>query len=262
MARQLRRRTSTKDIEPVNDVHTEDDEAQDDAPARGRRRGSARGQREEAEESPRRGKRSGGRKSAEPERKRRSGWDGYEEAKSEVGDFAPEFGKSMSEDERLFKFVDDGPVAVYSQHWINERQGKKSFTCAEEDCPLCEQVGDRPSTKAAFNVINLDGDEPVVEIWTVGMKVANAIKALAKQDRTKPINREDLYWSVNRTGKKGSWQTNLTPVKARDLKEDWDLEPLTDKELDDLEDKAYGYEDAVENTSMQTLEDVADEMLD
>lgn len=264
MARQLRRRTaaSKDDYEPVDDVHTDEEE---ESP-RGRRRGASRSRKEEPEEEKPRGKRSAGRKSAEGgRRKQSSGWDAYEKAKAETSsDFAPEFQKDMSEDERLFKFVDEEPVAVYKQHWIERGKGKKkSFTCTDDgECPLCEDAGDKPSSKAVFNVIDLSGDEPEVKMWTVGVKVANNIKALAGSKKTSPLNREDLYFAVNRTGGTGSWQTNVVAVKARDLEDDWDIRPLTDAELDGLEADAFEYDDVVEDTSVKTLEEIADEILE
>jgi len=257
------RRTTTKadDREPVTDVHPE--ESEDSTPARGRRRGSD-------DEKPARARRGGSAPADDDEDDRvevevASGWGGYQKKRTESSGFAPEFNSSVKKGEPdiLFRFIDEAPLAVYRQHWI-ERTGKKSFTCLEnKGCPLCEDAGDKPQTKVVFNVISLeDPNEPKVMLWTVSQKVADIVQKFAGDKKTTPINRDDLYWSINKTGTKGGGiQTNLSPVKARDLEEDWDTAPLDEDELGGLEEEAFTKEKAVERPSKKQLEDVADEML-
>jgi len=249
------RRTVTRSEEPVNDVHTEEEQ-----PARGRRRTAAddkparrRGGEDEEEKAPRqRGEIA-------------SGWDGYEKNRVESSDYAPEFGKLLRENKDtdiLFKFIDESPFAVYKQHWIT-RTGKQSFNCIGKGCPLCDELGDRPGNKIAFNVVSLhDPEDPKVMVWTVGQKVADIIKKAAQEKRTSPINRNDLYFAASLTGKKGgSVQTNIEAIKERDLKEDWDTEPLSEEEIAEYFEKAYD-DDSIDYPSMKQMEEIVDEQLD
>ena len=243
MPRTLRRSTTTKpaEQEAVADVE------ESSAPARSSRRRTAADEKPATEED-------------EATPKFTSGWDGYEKARTESSDYAPEFNKVIDNEDRLFRFVDESPFAVYRQHWI-ERSGKRSFTCLDKGCPLCDDAGDRPSTKVAFNVIDLEEDEPTVKVWTVSQKVADIVKKHAQDKKTAPINRADLYWAVSKTGKKGgAIQTNLQPIKARDLQDDWDMAPLTEAELNDLDEQAYG-PDSIDKQSRKTLEEIADELV-
>ena len=77
-----------------------------------------------------------------------SGWAAMRKAaaSSSGGDYVTDF--RFSEDPALVKFLSSEPVAVYKQHWINERAGRKSFTCAGAKCPLCNKVGHKPQQKA------------------------------------------------------------------------------------------------------------------
>lgn len=260
MPRALRRNVTRSD-EPVNDV--DQTEAEEATPRRGRRTTAA-------DTKP---SRRGGDDDKGPKVRGEvaSGWDGYDENREEYGDYAPDFGKTLKEaqdddEDVLFKFVDDAPFAVYKQHWI-ERKGKRSFNCIASKalktrCPICDEVGDRPGTKVAFNVISLhDPENPRVEIWTVGQKVADMIKKMAKEKRTSPLNRDDLYFAASRTGTKGgSVQTNIEPVKERDLKDDWDTEPLTEAEVKEFYEAAFD-EESVDYPTVKQMEEIVDELV-
>lgn len=242
MARTLvRRRTAeaapAKTYTAVNDVDTENTE-EESAPKRGRRKTLH-------TDEP---------KVTKPEVAK--GWDAADDAKS--GDFPDDL--KIGEDAILIKFLDDEPFAVYKQHWV-ERAGKKSWIHLNEGCPLCDDVGDRPSAKIVFNVIDFsDLDKPVNVIWTVGSRVATQLKNLNKDKKTGPINRDDIYFSVSRTGKGTKAVTVTTPVKARDLTEDWDVEPLSEEEIDAFDEQAYD-SSIVEFHSRKQLEEIADEIL-
>lgn len=258
MARALRRNV-TRSTEPVDDIKTEE---QEEPRAR---RGGRRPASEEAEK-PARGRRGGEEKPAKTRGEVASGWDGYEANREEYGDYAPEFSKTLkdADEDVLIKFLDEGPFAVYKQHWI-ERKGKRSFNCIAKQgkgCPICEELGDRPATKAAFNVISLhDPENPRVEVWTVGQKITDMIKKMTGEKRTSPLNRSDLYFAVSRTGTKGgSVQTNIEAVKERDLAEDWDTEPLSEEEIAELDEKAYD-DSSIDYPTVTQMEEVVDEQL-
>lgn len=278
MPRTMTRRRSA----PADDYNESDNGPEDDSPpARGSRRGSGRSSaREEAppargsrrgrstrDEEPEEDTRPSRRESRRPDRdeERRpsrtgtGGWGTFEKKKSEHTDFPDEY--SPDEEQRLIKFLDDEPFSNYQQHWI-ERKGKKSFTCLEENCPLCDEVGDRPQLKVLFNIIDLaDPDNPKLVIWKVGSQVAEQLKNFGKDSKTGPINRDDLYWSVSRSGggKKGRVVTSLNPVKERDLESDWDTPPLSEEELDAFDKDAYD-ESVVDWPTRKTLQDIADEV--
>lgn len=186
----------------------------------------------------------------------RGGWQGYQKTKELGGDFPDEF--KPTEDQQLIKFLEDEPFANYRQHWV-ERPGKKSWTCLADKCPLCD-IGDRPALKACFNIVvfNEDG-EPENKVWIVGTRIATQLQNFATDSKTGPLTR--LYWAVNKAGKKGAQTTSIIPVKERDLKDDWDVEPLNDEELKEALAGSFGDESIQRHTRKQ-LRDLADELSD
>lgn len=139
----------------------------------------------------------------------------------------------------IIKFLDEEPFLVFLQHWI-ERSGKRSFTCLESRCPLCDDAGDKPSQQIAFNVIDFtDPEDPQIKVWQVGPMVADILKNYSKDKKTSPISRDDLYFSVRKETKNKKTNYYITPVKERDLLDDWDIEPLGEEELEEFDAKAY-----------------------
>lgn len=247
----------------------------DEAPSRGRR--SSRRD-EDAEERPsRRGRRSdssedraprrGGRRSGDSDRRERpkvtgSGWGSFSQkrASRSGGDWADEY--KPYDDRSLIKILDDEPFSVFRQHWINDLpQGvKKSYVCLEDaGCPLCD-IGERASTYALFNIVDLvDPEKPEVKVWKVSQTVADVLEEYAGEKKTSPLNRDDLYWSVWLTGrgKKGRSTVHVTPVKERDLEEDWDTLPFTPEEIDEFE--LFDEEKALFINDRESLEDLVEE---
>jgi len=235
------------------DVDLGDDEIEDDeAPRRPARRSDI--TRPAGRRSSRESTRPAGRSGAA------RGWDAVRRAKSTKKDFQENL--KIGDDEILIHFLEDEPYAVYRQHWIQEAEGRKSFSCLEEDCPLCERLGDRPSARVLFNVAEMTAGGPVVRTWSMGVRLAEKIETLGSKARTSPIDRLDLYWAVSKSGKGTSTEYNLEPIRAEseaDL-EDWGVgEPLTAEELEDLRSQAAG-PDAVRWDSREDLEELADEL--
>lgn len=186
----------------------------------------------------------------------RSGWEGHNKTKAAAGDFPEDF--KIEKEPKLVKFLEDEPFASYRQHWI-ERQGKKSFTCIEEDCPLCN-AGDRPSAKTCFNVLSLsEGGKPVNKVLTVGVRLGEQLRGFATDRKTGPLTR--LYWSMSKTGKGGKTSYNVVPVKERDLEEDWEIDPLDEDEIEAFEENLYG-EEAVQVPTRKQLKEIASEISD
>jgi hypothetical protein len=184
------------------------------------------------------------------------GWGAYERGKAKSGGFA-EFIR-LAEEPSLIKFLQPSPFANFRQHWIDRRQGKRSWVCIEDDCPLCN-LGDDPAFRVLFNVLVLSEDKPMNRVWEMGGAVAEQVKAKMKDKRTTPIDRDDVYWAASRTGKKQQTRYALDPVKERDLEEDWDIKPLSEDELEKYRNKVFDKKIIKIPTRKQLLE-IAEEV--
>jgi hypothetical protein len=204
-----------------------------------------------------------------------TGWGGAKQLKSEMpSDFAQQF--TVPEDEPvIIKFLQHEPFANYKQHWCEwlGKGQKLSYVCpntkTRKICPICAN-GDKPQAKFGFNIVDFtDPDNPINSILIVGFKLSNVLEKMDKDKRTMPLDREDQYFAVHKTGAEGSRgrrggtvQTNFNPVKERDLEQDWDVQPLTDDELEEFMSHVYVWEDVAPKTSLKKLEEVAEAMDD
>lgn len=190
----------------------------------------------------------------------RAGWDGYRTTKAKSG-FGADFLKfNDSGEAMLIRFLEAAPFASYRQHWIERQSGKRSWVCIEESCPLCD-AGDTPGFRIAFNVLLLSDGKPQNKVWEVGPRLAEQLEAKAKDKRTGPLDRDDIYWAVSRTGKKSKTAYSVDPVKARDLKEDWEMEPLEEKAVAFYQGKMYDAK-VIKVPTRKQLKEIAAEMLD
>lgn len=129
---------------------------------------------------------------------------------------------------QLIKFISGEPM-TFMQHWVN-RPGKKSFISIGEGDPLIE-VGSKPDQKFAFTVLNLSDEEPQLQLMVVGVRLCGQLEKLASDKKTGPLDRPDVYWAVSKSGAGTQTSYSITPVKERDLAEDWDLDPVAAAEL-------------------------------
>ncbi|HET7110150.1 MAG TPA: hypothetical protein VFI41_04720 [Gemmatimonadales bacterium] len=190
----------------------------------------------------------------------RPGWDGYRTTKAKSG-FGADFLKfDDSGEAMLLRFLQAAPFASYRQHWVDRQSGKRSWVCIEENCPLCD-AGDTPSFRIAFNILLLSDGKPQNKVWEVGPRLAEQLEAKAKDKRTGPLDRSDMYWAVSRTGKKSKTSYSVDPVKARDLKEDWEIEPLDAKAIKHYQGKMYDHK-VIKVPALKQLKEIAAEMLD
>lgn len=191
-----------------------------------------------------------------------SGWGGAEQIASELGTYAknwtPDEGKSY-----IVRFLGNAPFANFGQHWIRTGDSKRSYVClGSKVCPLCA-VGDKPSGKYNFNIAVLNpGEEPMLWSFGVGITVFNKIKAIHNDARKGPIDKK--YYEVVRTstgtGKGKKYDTAISWVKERDLP-DFEVEPLTDEQLEDLMSGLYTMETIdQEKKSFAELEEIAREL--
>lgn len=133
-----------------------------------------------------------------------------------------------TDEAQLIKFISNEPM-TFMQHWIN-RPGKKSFISIGEGDPLIE-VGSKPDQKFAFTVVNLGDENPQPQLWVVGVRLCSQLEKFANNPKTGPLDRADIYWEVTKSGSGTQTTYSLTPVKERDLAEDWDLDPIKVGEL-------------------------------
>lgn len=216
-APRTRRRTSAPDLDALADS---------DRPTRRARRSSS----SDEEDRPRRER---------PKSSVGRGWDSVESQKGMNTDFVKYW--PLPEEETLIKFLEDENFVSYSEHWLDDQPGKKSYVCLgdEEGCPICDELGDRPKGYAAFNILVIDFDKndnvtATVRALRASKQTIATIKKFRDDDRTKPLGREDMYYSIYKTGggKKGPVVTHLNAVKARDVLEDWQIDPFTADELE------------------------------
>lgn len=137
----------------------------------------------------------------------------------ETSEFPTDF--KFSDEPQLVKFLQDRPFATYEQHWIERPKGKKSFVCMGDGCPLCDQLGDKPRGKFAFNVLVLNGEESKVQVLTAPPSLARQIKKAHDDERKGPIDKE--FWEISRLGTGPQTQYTLNYVRGRDLAEEWKL---------------------------------------
>lgn len=254
----------------------DDEPEEDDRPRRGRR---SRDEEPEDDDRPRRRRGRGSDDEGGSRRRRGSGGFGAYSSKKRVsGDFAKEF-KPPADVKVLIKMLEEENFASYHQHWIEPSDlpkgvKRRSYVCLDDEdnfagekkylnedgeieCPLC-QIGEDARTFALFNVLDLSNERrPEVKVWAAPPTVADMFERAAKEKKTSPLNREDVYFEVElQTKGKNQKQWSVSPVKARDLEDDYDIEPFTEAELEDFASDLY--DDIAAVTKVDTYDDLAD----
>lgn len=160
-------------------------------------------------------------------------------------------------EKQLVKFLVDRPT-TFMQHWLEQRQGKKSFICLGPKCPLCGVLGDKPSMKAGFQVVNLSSEEENVSVqwWIAGTRVFQQLLAYNADKRIGPLDRG--YFSVSKTGTGNATVYAINPVKERDLEEEWDLDVAEVKKA--LAALSPLDESSLRPSSLQELREIAREL--
>ena len=284
-----RRRRSRRDEEDDEDEEPrrrkrrprddeEDDEDEDDEPPRRRRR---RAEEDDEDEEPRRRKRRPrddddddedddeddeddeprAKKGKKRKSNRTSGWSAYDNVKSSTSNFADRLAVGKIEGEELIKFLDEEPFGAFGLHWFDNLDGKKGWMClisiGEEKCPGCA-IGDRANPNALFNVLVLDDDgDWNLKVLQAGTRMTGQIKGLAEGKGGLTTH----YWSVS-AGPKGSGTGNFQKVKERDLEEDWDVDPLTDRELDEWEEDLHVLQDVEQVPSYKDFKEAVRDLED
>jgi hypothetical protein len=168
----------------------------------------------------------------------RRGWSAGEQTQQSTSSFAQSF--KVTEQGQVVKFLEDEPYVNYTRHWL-ERQtptgrAPRSYTCLKsfnKRCPLCEDASDRPQAVSAFNIAVIGDDGvPVLKSWDCGPKLFGILKGYANDTKVAPLSKG--YFMVSRTGKRGTVNHQVVPIKPRALEEDYDIVPPTQAELDKL----------------------------
>jgi len=152
-----------------------------------------------------------------------SGWDAADSFTSS-NDFPTEV-KFEEGKHQVFKFLDEnGPFAIYKQHFLQQKtSGKRSYVCVGADCPLCLKLSDRPENKRAFTVVTLTHKEGMQRQMLIsGARLYQALHA-AHYSPQGPLTKG--YWAIARVGTGPQTNYTVTPIKERDLDEDWSIDP-------------------------------------
>ena len=150
-----------------------------------------------------------------------SGWDAAESLTT-PNDFPTEV-RFEEKKHLVFKFLDEnGPFAIYKQHFLKQKtSGKRSYVCIGANCPLCVKLGDRPENKRAFTVVTLNGEQGMQRQMLIsGARLYQALHA-AHYSPQGPLTKG--YWAIVRTGTGPQTMYTVTPIKERDLEEDWNI---------------------------------------
>lgn len=248
-----------------------DEDEEDERPRRGSRR--SRDEDEDEDERPSRGSRASRRGGASGSKGRSTraagGFDSYRQKKALTSSYADEF-KPEDDKPILIKFLDAEPFDNFLQHWVEDAKkgDPKSYMCyddeyhpdfEEQGCPLCE-IGENRKSYSLFNVLDLTNpNKPEVKVWVTSPYVTDTLMRMAEAERTKPLDRIDLYFEVEKVkkGKKTEW--SIQPVKARDLSDDFDIEPFTEDEIETFLDKRYDdRKDVTRVDTWERLDEVAE----
>jgi hypothetical protein len=152
-------------------------------------------------------------------------------------------------DERYLLKVMDEPFETAFEHWLDKATGRKSWSCEEtKECPLCA-IGDEPKPFSYINVIDLNSfdknDEllPEAKYWKLSADPLARLSERAEEleDKGKSLADDDVYIVVRKTkGKKRGFSYSVDVVRSGDSSfEDWEMQPLTEDELDDLSREGF-----------------------
>lgn len=240
---------------------------EDDAP----RRGSSRRGRSE-DDAPRRGR--GGGDEAAPSRQAQRGWAGSKRTREETSLDADRY-KLSELDFDLIAFAENEPFDSAPRHFINDRgyKGQRAFICPGKKgpykCPICA-IGEKPMPVDYFNIAVFDTDPESPNFGAAEMKVWECGPGYSGEIKTQEDSRAvggDLtscYFEVKgvKKGNSKATQLEINPVRVRDLKDEWGIDPLSDAEWEDLSKdlKGEGYVQFAPERVMQEAADKLDNL--
>lgn len=197
-------------------------------------------------------------RSAGPVATAERGWGAISKLRSaQQGDaWKPPYGDDK--DEAVIKFLEADPAAVYDWHFLQKPVSstkKRSFTCLGDECPL-DDIGEKPKAQIVFNIAVNENGKWKSAHWIVSHRLSKVLEKLAKNA---PLDAPERYFTVLKVGEQTA-TPSVTPVKERDLKDDWNVDPLTE---DDLARVRKGMVDSsiVQYQTYEELATIADEIL-
>ncbi len=233
-ARKASRRDEEDDDEPPRRSRSRRDEEEEED-ERPRSRGRARDaddddDRPRSRAASRRDADDEGEEEEEEEGSYATGWEGAAQEKAKSSGWSENF--KPDADPKLIKFLQDGPVVSFQQHWV-QRKGRMSFVCAgTTKCPLCA-LGDDPRAQYAFAVAEIDSKgRGTFKLFQVAGRVMDQLKKFNDDPLRGPLTKG--YYAVTKSGKRQTTTINFVPVKARDLVEDYGVDPLSRDDVDKL----------------------------
>lgn len=178
------------------------------------------------------------------------GWEGYRRTKANAPSKWSKLYK-VQDEEQLIMFLEDDPYASFLQHWCDwvPKGHKMSYICSQDDCPLDEV--DTPTARVRFNILDLAGDVPQHVTYECGMTITDSLDKYAKNE---PL--AGRYFAICMVGDKRK-QTQVRPVKVRDLEEDWHFKALSEDEIAKFDAKLWD-DSSLERSSRKELQEVAD----
>jgi hypothetical protein len=180
------------------------------------------------------------------------GWGGYARTKANA---PSQFTKLLrvTDEEKLIMFLEDGPYASFLQHWCEwvAKGQRMSYICLQDRCPL-DEVDPKPSARVRFNIMDCSVDPPDLTTFECGVSITEDLNDYAEKD---PL--AGRYFAVGMKGSQKSRRTQIRPVKIRDLKEDWDFEPLSEDTIAQFDNKLWD-DTSLEIDTRAELQRVAD----
>jgi hypothetical protein len=196
-----------------------------------------------------------------PSKRVRAGWSAGQETMDSTSQYAQAL--KLEEKSQIIKFLEDAPYASFRRHWVdslNQERKKitRAYTCPitfGDPCPLCE-IGDKPQAVSAFNVaICGDDGEVIRKSWDVGARLFNTLKSYNGDPKIGPLTRG--YFLVSRSGKGGTTQYNVSPIRESALEEDYDT-PIPDP--DSLKRLELYTNEIIDVLPLRKLRELADEL--
>lgn len=201
----------------------------------------------------------------------RGGWAGYNKARETRTEKFPRVDIPEAPEYLLLKFAEDELFSFIYRHWVD----KKPLTCIadpenEIDCPLCAVVGNDSKLKAKpvvfYNVITVS--DAVLRVWEMTSEPTRQIRKL--YDKLAALDKglaDAGYYVVVSKEKKdnGFFEFTAELVKARDLQEDYGIEPLTEEEIAEAirnHGKGLFTDEIVQPANRQDLREAADALSD
>lgn len=184
------------------------------------------------------------------------GWAGYQAEKAERTQRYPTL--DIDKEAVLIRFAEGEPFAFIYRHWVN----KRPYTCIGEECPLCER-GHRAKPVVFYNVITVS--DATLRVWEMSSEPTGKVKKqydkLVGQDKT--LDDPGVYFIVSKAKKENNFfEYEVELVKARDLEEDYGIEPMGSDEIEHAMRRGPFTDEIIFVNTKAELREVAEKLSD